>query len=89
METDSHKGLATREDIALLKEDLLSVKGELGDIAKLTERLIAVESGLKLIKWIMEIMLAGVISLVIKIFFLPLDKVLKGCILKANKGRVK
>ncbi len=60
LEIDSHRGLATKEDIALLKED----------ITKVIVRIVSVESELKLIKWIMGIMLAGVISLVMKTFIM-------------------
>lgn len=82
LEIDSHRGLATKDDIALLKndivnlreelkEDIANLRGELKeDIAKLTERVITVESELKFIKWMMGIILAGVISLVLKTFII-------------------
>ncbi|MBT9165123.1 MAG: hypothetical protein DDT23_01138 [candidate division WS2 bacterium] len=39
------------------------------DIAKINERITAIEGELKLIKWMMGIMLAGVLALVMKTFF--------------------
>lgn len=56
------------------KGDLLEVKHELkADIAsleaRLENRLVCVEGEMKLIKWMMGILLAGVMSLVLKAFF--------------------
>ncbi|MBF0488832.1 MAG: DUF1640 domain-containing protein [Nitrospirae bacterium] len=54
---------ASRKDLAI-KEDMLRLE------SKLTERMTKIEGELTLIKWMMGIMLAGVISLVIKAFFM-------------------
>jgi hypothetical protein len=57
---ESQKGLATKEDITRLeqttKSDLLQLKTEIG-------------GELKLIKWMLGILIAGVLSLVLKAFF--------------------
>jgi hypothetical protein len=55
---ESQKGLATKEDLMQLKSDLRQLKTE-------------IDGELKLIKWMLGILIAGVISLVLKAFFMP------------------
>ncbi|MBF0458191.1 MAG: hypothetical protein HQK99_09880 [Nitrospirae bacterium] len=57
---------AIRQEMATMatKEDLLKVE------SKLSERMTRIEGELTLVKWMMGIMLAGVISLVMKAFFM-------------------
>ncbi|MBF0458746.1 MAG: hypothetical protein HQK99_12730 [Nitrospirae bacterium] len=74
-ELTSRKDLATREDIFKLsectKEDIFKLSERTReDIFKLSERMTKMEGELILIKWMMGIMLAGVISLVMKAFFM-------------------
>jgi len=54
---ESQKGLATKEDLMQLKSDLRQLKTE-------------IDGELKLIKWMLGILIAGVISLVLKAFFM-------------------
>ena len=60
----------------VIKSDLLQVKTEIeGKLdkleSKIIERITAMEEELKLIKWMLGILLAGVISLILKAFFMP------------------
>ena len=55
---ESQKESVTKEDIAKLE-------------SKIIERITAMEEELKLIKWMLGILLAGVISLILKAFFMP------------------
>ena len=55
---ESQKESVTKEDIAKLE-------------SKIIERITAMEGELKLIKWMLGILLAGVMSLILKAFFMP------------------
>jgi bifunctional DNA-binding transcriptional regulator/antitoxin component of YhaV-PrlF toxin-antitoxin module len=58
-EQSSQKGLATKEDIAALKDDINSVKLEIAET----------KSDIGLIKWMLGIIIAGILSLILKAFF--------------------
>jgi hypothetical protein len=61
---ESQKGFTT-------KEDILRLENKLGErISSLGERISSIEGEIKLIKWMMGILVAGVMSLVIKAFFM-------------------
>lgn len=53
---ESQKGLATKEDIIRLEHNLLQLKTE-------------IDGELKLIKWMLGVVIAGIISLILKAFF--------------------
>ncbi|MBF0609475.1 MAG: DUF1640 domain-containing protein [Candidatus Magnetobacterium sp. LHC-1] len=59
-------GLDNRRELAT-KDDIVKVKDE---IAKLSERIVKIDGELTLLKWMMGILIAGVVSLVMKAFFL-------------------
>ena len=63
VQIEAIKGLATREDLARLREDIAKVEG------RLVERITAVEGELKLIKWMLGFVIAGILSLILKSFF--------------------
>ncbi|MBF0539695.1 MAG: hypothetical protein HQL03_15750 [Nitrospirae bacterium] len=86
---DTRKDLATKEDVFMLKQDLLKVELNLkGDIAKVREDVAKVEIRLNeniskvredvakmsgemvLLKWILGAVMAGIISLIVRAFFM-------------------
>ena len=58
--------LATKHDVAALKQDVAALKQ---DVAHLEKRLDKVEVDLKLLKWMMSFVIAGVGALIFKAFF--------------------
>ncbi|MBF0590688.1 MAG: hypothetical protein HQL02_01235 [Nitrospirae bacterium] len=79
---DTRKDLATKEDVFMLKQDLLKVETRLNEnIAKVEIRLneniskvrkdVAKMSGeMVLLKWILGAVMAGIISLIVRAFFM-------------------
>ncbi len=64
---------ATDAFVEVIREIELESKKELAtkdDIRALKDDIIKIEGEIKLIKWIISVMLAGVISLVLKAFFI-------------------
>jgi len=59
LEQSSQRGLATKEDISILKDDINSVKLEIAET----------KSDIRLIKWMLGIIIAGILSLILKAFF--------------------
>jgi len=59
-------GMATKGDIAEVKGEITEVKRE---IAEVKEYLADVRSDVRLLKWMMGFVLAGIVSLVIKSYF--------------------
>lgn len=55
-EQSSQKGLATKEDIANLRSEL-------------KEEMALVKSDIKVMKWILGVVIAGILSLILKAFF--------------------
>ncbi|MCI4626275.1 MAG: hypothetical protein L3V56_09980 [Candidatus Magnetoovum sp. WYHC-5] len=72
----ARQDLATKEDIAKLREEVLKVEYRLDAKidrveTKLNERMIVIEGEIKFQRWMLSILLAGVISLIMKAFFIP------------------
>jgi hypothetical protein len=74
-EVDSHKNLATKDDIARLelatKEDITALKeATKEDIFMLKADIARLEGEIKTIKWMLGVVVAGVASLIFKSFFM-------------------
>jgi hypothetical protein len=56
---------ASRSDVLATKADLISLESRLSD------RMTRIEGEMKLIRWMLGVVLAGVVSIVFKLFFAP------------------
>ncbi|MBF0539439.1 MAG: hypothetical protein HQL03_14425 [Nitrospirae bacterium] len=68
---DTRRELATKEDISKVKEEITRLKEEVLKVeSRLSERIVKLDGEFTLVKWMIGVVLAGIVSLIMKAFFM-------------------